>query len=680
MKKKIIFCLTFLIIWDSFYSQTLFDTYSLLECKGEIPLSFIGSTQGRYKINKESIEEKNKSIKKDKEDFYLISSYNLNYLLTSGSVLFGDTLTNYVNQVARNLLVKSDKKELLNKLEFYVLKSNQVNAFATQEGIIFITIGLLARIENEAQLTFVLAHEISHFEENHVIDSYIKNQDYIRAYKRNQKSLEDVISNLSSYSKEQEFKADSLGYSAFKKLGYNKNDAIKVLEVLKKSELPIEDFIFDESFFNKDYYKVPLDKFDPFINLSIVIDEKNDSLSSHPQVSKRINKINSFDTIETSLEYSKNENYSEIRDIARFENLNLELLSGNYVITIYEGYTLLSRYPENSYLKAMIAKGLYGYSKVFAKSEYRNKGQINKLSQFLLSLTNNEIKLLMLKYSYNTYNDELYDYIVDVCNDLHKSYDFNFEMLYTEFPNDSLYKKEDYYKYGFINELKEDKFIDLLKMVSTEENLGIKLNNASVKNFKKDKYLGVDKLLVLSPTYSFEDNINGKKYIRSEERQKKYVEQIEHAANKLNISYEMFAKEKYTQESVEKFNEEVIIKEWLMEYENIENHKMIPFTKYRLEKIIEKYNCNYIYISGIDSYKYKTKVQFVEFLSLAAWPFAPYTIYTMVSPEFVNVYYNLVLNMDSYNIDFFQIDKTKSKESSINTRSFLYYALYQISH
>jgi len=80
-------------------------------------------------------------------------------LLLSGDKLFNDPLTIYVNKVADELL--KNEPELRKKIKIYVTKSSDVNAHAFDKGFIFINVGLLAQLENEAQLAFILSHEIN---------------------------------------------------------------------------------------------------------------------------------------------------------------------------------------------------------------------------------------------------------------------------------------------------------------------------------------------------------------------------------------------------------------------------------------------------------------------------------------------------------------------------------------
>jgi predicted Zn-dependent protease len=67
---------------------------------------------------------------------------------------------NYVNDVGRWLTTQTERAQI--EWRFGVLDSDNVNAFATPGGYIFITRGLLLRLHNEAELAGVLAHEIAH--------------------------------------------------------------------------------------------------------------------------------------------------------------------------------------------------------------------------------------------------------------------------------------------------------------------------------------------------------------------------------------------------------------------------------------------------------------------------------------------------------------------------------------
>ena len=103
-----------------------------------------------------------------KQQFTISSNYFLRDLLLSGDVLINDPLGIYVNKVADELL-KNDP-ELRKQIHIYVTKSPHVNAHAFDKGFIFINAGLLAQLENEAQLAYVISHEITHVVKKHSVN------------------------------------------------------------------------------------------------------------------------------------------------------------------------------------------------------------------------------------------------------------------------------------------------------------------------------------------------------------------------------------------------------------------------------------------------------------------------------------------------------------------------------
>ena len=73
----------------------------------------------------------------------------------------------YVSNLGQELLNSSDSRDI--PFTFQVVDSDEVNAFATPGGFVYVTTGLLKTAENRAQLASVMAHEIAHINERHGI-------------------------------------------------------------------------------------------------------------------------------------------------------------------------------------------------------------------------------------------------------------------------------------------------------------------------------------------------------------------------------------------------------------------------------------------------------------------------------------------------------------------------------
>lgn len=73
----------------------------------------------------------------------------------------------YVTLVGNTVAAYSTRPTL--EWHFAVIKSPIVNAFSTPGGFIFITTGALAQMKNEAELAAVLAHEVGHVTQKHIL-------------------------------------------------------------------------------------------------------------------------------------------------------------------------------------------------------------------------------------------------------------------------------------------------------------------------------------------------------------------------------------------------------------------------------------------------------------------------------------------------------------------------------
>ena len=80
----------------------------------------------------------------------------------------------YLNLLGQTLAQVSDMPEIFRGYRFLVLNSDEINAFATPGGHIFITRGLLRCCRNEDAVAAVLAHEIGHIQLKHGIQAIKK--------------------------------------------------------------------------------------------------------------------------------------------------------------------------------------------------------------------------------------------------------------------------------------------------------------------------------------------------------------------------------------------------------------------------------------------------------------------------------------------------------------------------
>jgi len=370
---KYIFIILFLLSSASFLFAQDFNNYTPLTCSGPLPKDFTDRTSEKAakEIEKNKKDSDNSKTKKSKKSYLLKSNYMLDELLMSGRVLFGDPVSNYVNSVADKLLENEPK--LRRELRFYCLKSNVTNAFCTNQGMIFVTLGLIAQLENEAQLAQVLAHEITHYTKKHVINTFIESSK-ISSNKGKYKysSYDDNIIKLSNYSKTLELEADSIGFFRLKKAGYSIQEALSVFDVLQFSYLPFNEQKFSFAPFETESVKIPeAFKLDSLVPISFN-DDYDDTKSSHPNIRKRRDQIKSLIKDEKGGKQfiQSKALFEEIRTTCRFENIRLNNKSANYVKAIYNAQILQKKYPKSKFLEWNILKALYGIAKYKLNDQY----------------------------------------------------------------------------------------------------------------------------------------------------------------------------------------------------------------------------------------------------------------------------------------------------------------------
>lgn len=86
---------------------------------------------------------------------------------TSGRLVSDTTLNQYLRDVACRVAA-----EVCPQLRFYVMDIPISNALMAPNGYSEVWTGILLRIENEAQLAFVLGHEVTHYTEDHSINRW----------------------------------------------------------------------------------------------------------------------------------------------------------------------------------------------------------------------------------------------------------------------------------------------------------------------------------------------------------------------------------------------------------------------------------------------------------------------------------------------------------------------------
>lgn len=215
--------------------------------------------------------------------------------------------------------IVSSNPEIPGPVKVFVTRDPSPNARCMGDGTMFIHIGLIIRLETEAQLAFVLCHELAHYQLNHVNNNYAKHarkatdiasqREIDKAIRTADNPYEAMVSyfegeayQVHRHSRLKEIEADSLGLKFMLNTSFELEGVISALEVLKtvdevKYKIPIP---YHKLFGNLEQ---PFDDdwliYQPYTNYvygqnSFDLDWEIDSLATHPDCTKRLRLVNSY--------------------------------------------------------------------------------------------------------------------------------------------------------------------------------------------------------------------------------------------------------------------------------------------------------------------------------------------------------------------------------------------------
>ncbi len=698
------------------FAKTLFsqNNYYPIQCRGEIPNEFIARTTDKIvQANENYKKSKDGLLKKtDFNKYNSMSNFYVDYLLKNGKIVFGTSMNQYVNEVGEKVLeqMPSIKKDI----RFYIVKSPYVNAFTYEQGIVFINVGLIAQLESEAQLAYIISHELIHYKYKHSIKSYsekIKAESNKGDYGLlNNDSKKDM---LLQFSRVQEFMADSLGFiEAYAKTKYDLDEVINVFDVLLYSNLPFDDIEFDTNFFDDANYKVNPKNILVNVNPISNQEDYDDTKSDHPNIKKRrtmmINLVTSYDNTNTKKYIVSKRKFKELQKEARFEMSNLFLENLDYGKAFYNSYILLKKYPENKYLKKTMAYSIYAIAiyKYYGNlsdvlQKYKQmEGESQRVNYFFYKAKVKTLILLAIKqlwrYHQEYPDDQFVNSLLDKAvkfKEAEFSIDYSkilspifstkdsaslalagskakFKVLSKkEFNNLSKYNKIRYNKkylkyYGYMpGNIKKHSLStsrkNYLTILSTEKaESGFKelftrysKDNGSTKENK----LNISKINLVNPIF-YQVNNDNLIVINTENKEITYSNAIKNMAHRLSISTPTLDILNIKQDEVDKFNDLALLNSWLKEYEllskNNLNDYIIPWSSNYIGAIRKKYDMRYLSHCGLVSFNNKQDInKRIKYLIKAI-------ILWQASPYFL---YNMISNKHYLYYYFYCVDLENNK-------------------
>jgi len=177
-----------------------------------------------------------------------------------GGVYDDPAIGGYVAEIGGRLVANSEMPNF--PFTFTVLNSPDVNAFALPGGYVYVTRGLLALANDEAELAAVIGHEIGHVVARHTAQRYSQavaaglGAAILGAVVGNEASQIAQLGGelyLASYSREQEFQADELGVRYTRNAGYAPDGMAAFLGNLVRNK-DLQEQILDQDLPETDFF------------------------------------------------------------------------------------------------------------------------------------------------------------------------------------------------------------------------------------------------------------------------------------------------------------------------------------------------------------------------------------------------------------------------------------------
>lgn len=263
-------------------------------------------------------------------------------VFSNSGFMYGDEeLDRYLTAIANELLAQYMPQNSF-PIEVKVLNDPDFNAAMFANGTIYLHTGLLANMDNEAQIAVVLAHELVHFTNRHTLKSFrsIINKSAFFNTLSTLTALAPAggaavlgniflqtafLSSVTGYSRELETEADTVGFLMFVKK-YDIDEATKAFENLERA---IKEQDIKTSYFFSTHPNVKSRR-DNFKKLGAEYKQKEEIVSKEVNKERYEEKIGQLLLDNAQLDIRLNRFKSAERELNRFGNLYPQRVEGLY--------------------------------------------------------------------------------------------------------------------------------------------------------------------------------------------------------------------------------------------------------------------------------------------------------------------------------------------------------------
>lgn len=591
------------------------------------------------------------------------AAWGITKMMAGGRIVYGDPITQMIERIADTLLC--DYPELRSELRFYTVKSPEVNAFATAQGMVFVNVGLVAQVEDEAQLAFIIGHEVIHYYRDHAMETIVGKKK--KSDGMDQQRLElDEFMRRHNRSREMETEADSLGIAMFYlRSPYAKDATDGVFDVLQYGALPFDDVPFDRQFLNTPHYHASDDCWLDSVAPITSRDDYDDSRSTHPNLLKRRlrakEQLDGYYGGERFVTTSKEE-FARLQRLARYECVRQELIAGEAARAFYEAYLLVRMDSTDAIANRLLAQSLYVSAKfrnhgiTDLMGDYKMvEGEVQQAYYMLRRIESRQLCLLAIHKLWqmaDRFDDSVCtEMAMDLTRELRTKYDMRSNEFVATIPTtdttttstESEEETKGLTKYERIKKKRVAQiernpnsyaFTDLMQSDPTfTDMLNKQMQQSHVTVVKKPVDYGQAQL-VYSPTYRVIDTKKSKLNVdRSNSREHTLVKQIERMGKRFDLECIDFSDRSLTtMEDAGSYNEFVTINEWIGEFWQTKGEfDMIRLTQPAMDSLADHHGASLLNLTAAINLENTSVDNDFSFFAWILWPYAPVVIYDAIA-------------------------------------------------
>ena len=627
-----------------------FDQYQLLKSSGPIPARFLSP----YPNTSPSVPLEARTHTLEKDLFLETSSFYTYHLLQSGKVLFRDLISQYLSEIADSLL--KDHPDIRKGIQIYSVRSSSPNAFSSNDGIILVNLGLLTQLESEAELAFILCHEISHILQQHSLEIFQNTSSLLAKSQSTLKSssLQQRLEQFHEYSRQKEYEADSLGLVLFLNSSYDLQAPIHALQHLFSvaQRAPKQDLTFSPQLLEVNHLLFPQRVWlpDSLAHLYPVPEHPKQLSHTHPAPQQRILKLQQLlkgvPNVDKTFWKVGRLRFEKMKKISLFEICHLLLLNREYESAIYQALVLQAQHPNSFFLKKIIGQSLYGLAKYVNAGRFWDvhqdfeevMPQRRGLHYLIENLLPEELNMAALAYLWQLHTEYQDDQEIQLMSN-----DLIDELEWEETMSEASW-------------IQDQAFWQMVRTQQDSAQLDVPTSSAPHLTEKQKmisgKKLGLAKVVFVDPMYLSMDYRKTQPIIfaESEKKKKQFSDLLHLHATSVQLDAELLSPPLLNNPHVDKFNHIALLNDWMEEKMASYDLDLVSINHTEVQRLQELYGTSYFVWTEIISTAQKRNGKLLLGTAGVLFPpILPYTLYYLFSPKYETIAFAMIFDIQSGN-------------------------------